>query len=137
MTNPWLRQLLDAVGDCWQWQALALQIGVQYREPDDEDPAWEVSVYPAMQEILGGEHDGETGWCSFNFNLTGLLAEFPAEDISVSTKMADDPPEIVLEGKFRGQELVLHVYLEPPEGVEPTEIVDLTAPGGARVREKE
>jgi hypothetical protein len=49
----------------------------------------------------------------------------------------NDPPEIVLEGTFEGKELVLHVCLEPPKDAEPTEIIDLTSPDGASVREKE
>ena len=137
MSDPWLGKLLETVSECWEWHALALHIGVQYREPNDEDSDWEVWVYPALQEILGGEHDGETGWCGFNLNLAGLLEEFPAEHVNVSTRTENDPPEIVLEGTFEGKELVLHVCLEPPKDAEPTEIIDLTSPDGASVREKE
>jgi hypothetical protein len=137
MSKAWLRQLLEAVSECWEWHTLALHIGVQYHEPDDADDGWEVWVYPAVQEILGGKNDGETGWCGFNFDLASLLEEFPAEHVSAITRMEDDPPQIVVEGKFREKALVLHVCLEPPEDVEPTEIIDLTTPGGASVREKQ
>jgi hypothetical protein len=137
MSEFWLRQLLEDVSECWEWHGLALHIGVQYREPDDADDGWEVWVYPAVQEIRGGKNDGETGWCGFNFHVDGFLELFRVDHISASTKMGNHPPEIVLEGKFRGHELVLHVCLEPPEDVDPAEIIDLTTPGGASVREKE
>ena len=39
--------------------------------------------------------------------------------------------KLVLEGKFSGREILLHVCLEPPEDVEATEFIDLTTPGGA------
>jgi hypothetical protein len=42
-----------------------------------------------------------------------------------------------VEGRFRGREVLLHVCLEPPAGAEPTEVIDLTGPGGARVRDKD
>ena len=135
--NGWLRRLMETVSECWEWHALALQIGFEYREVDDNDDCWEVWVYPPVQEILGGKNDGETGWCGFNFDLVGFLEEFETESVTASTRMELAPPEIVVEGKFRGKELLLHVCLEPPEDVEASEIIDLTGPGGASVREKQ
>lgn len=137
MANRWLEQLMEAVSGCWEWHALALHIGFHYRQPEDKDDGCEVWVHPAMQEIVGGKHDGETGWSGFYFDVSGMLKEVEAEQISVRSRMADDPPELVVEGTFRGQQVVLHVCLEPPEDVEPTEVIDLTGPGGAGIREKE
>jgi hypothetical protein len=136
MADRWLRQLIEAVSDSWEWHSLALHIGIQYREPEEKDDGWEVWVYPAVQEFLGGKHDGETGWCGFNFDLSALSEEFEAAQISLSARVGQEPSELLVEGKFRGQEVFLHVCLEPPEGVEATEIIDLTEPGGASVREK-
>src|SRR5262249_22820096 len=115
----------------------ALNIGIQYREPDEKDDGWEVWVYPAVQEILGGKHDGETGWSGFNFDVSALSSTFEAEQINLSASVGQTPPEVLVEGQFRGQEVCLHICLEPPEGVTATEIIDLTEPGGASVREKE
>jgi hypothetical protein len=137
MANRWLRQLMETVRECWEWHSLALQIGFQYHPPEEKGDCWEVWVYPAVQEILGGKHDGETGWCGFQFDVDRLLEEFRVVHLSASSSMGQEPPELVVEGKFRGKEVVLRLYWEPPEGVEATEIIDLTRPGGARVREKE
>jgi hypothetical protein len=64
------------------------------------------------------------------------LEEFHAERISLSTATKQDPPKLTFEGKFHGRAVLLHVYLEPPEKVDATEIIDLTGPGDAKVREK-
>jgi hypothetical protein len=136
MANRWLRQLMDTVSECWDWHSLALQIGFRYCKPEDNGDCWEVWVYPAVQEILGGKHDGETGWCGFQFDVDRLLEEFQVAHLSATSSLRQEPPELVVEGKFRSKELVLHVCLEPPEGAEATEIIDLTTPGGASVREK-
>ena len=136
MTSPWIDQLMDAVSGCWEWHALALNIGFRYREPEDADDCWEIWAYPAVQEFAGGKDDGETVWSGFHFNLSVLLEEVEAEALSVSTRMANDPPELIVEGKFRGKEVLLHVCLEPPEDVEATEIIDLTKPEGPSVGDK-
>jgi hypothetical protein len=136
MAERWLRQFIETVSACWEWHALALHIGIQYREPEEKDDGWEVWVYPAVQEILGGKHDGETGWCGFNFDLSALSEELEDAHISLNARVGQEPSEALVEGKFRGQEVFLHLCLEPPEGVEATEIIDLTEPGGASVREK-
>jgi hypothetical protein len=124
------------VSGCWEWHALALRNGFQYTEPEDADDCWKVWVFPAVQEIVGGEDDGETGWSGFRFDLSGLLEEVKAEVLNVNTRMKHDPPELIVEGKFRGKEVLLHVCLEPPNDVEATEIIDLTRPEGPSVGEK-
>jgi hypothetical protein len=47
------------------------------------------------------------------------------------------PPELTFEGRFRGQDVFLHLCLEPPEGAEATEVVDVSGGGGPVVRDKE
>jgi hypothetical protein len=136
MARRWLRQLIEAVSGCWEWHALALSPGVRYRRPQAKDDGWEVWVYPAVQEVVGGPHDGKTGWCGFDFDVSRLLEGFEAGQVSARTRLGKDPPELVVDGLFRGQVVLLHLCLEPPEQVEATEVIDLTGPGGASVREK-
>ena|SRR6267378_1139137 len=137
MANRWLRNLLEVISACWECHALSLHVGFQYRKPEDKDDCWEVWAYPAIQEIVGGENDGETVWSGFNFNLSQLLEELEADNLGISTRMHTHPPEVTLEGQFRGKAIFLHLCLEPPEDAEATEILDLTEPGDAKVREKE
>ncbi len=136
MATRWVDRLLEAVSGCWEWHAPALHLGFRCRKPQDKDDCREVWVYPAVQELLGGQHDGETVWSGFHFDVTGFVEVFAAEHIGVSTRREHDPPELVLEGRFRGRAVVLHVCLEPPEGVGATEVIDLTGPGGASIRER-
>jgi hypothetical protein len=136
MANRWLRSLLTAISDCWECHALSLHVGFQYRRPEDKDDCWEVWAYPAVQEIVGGENDGETVWSGFNFDLSQLLETLQTEHIGISTRMHPHPPEVTLEGGFQGKAVLLHLCLEPPEDAETTEILDLTEPDDAKVREK-
>ncbi len=137
MSDKWLEELQAKVADCWEWQSPALQIGFRYTEPDEDDDFWEIWVYPAVQEIVGGKEDGETVWSGFNFDVLAFLKEFEAEAVGISTRQPPHPSEITFEGKFRGQYVFLHLCLEPPDDAEATEIVDLTGDGGPAVRDKE
>src|SRR5436309_1648565 len=83
MAGRWIDQLMEAVAGCWEWHALALHIGFQYREPEDADDCWEVWAYPAVQEIVGGQHDGDTGWSGFHIDLTAGARQEYVEDCPV------------------------------------------------------
>jgi hypothetical protein len=137
MSEKWLEELQQTVADRWEWQSAALEIRFQYTKPDQDEDFWEVWVYPALQEIVGGKEDGETVWSGFNFDVLGFLKEFEAEAVDISTRQPSHPSELAFEGKFRGQYVFLHVCLEPPDDAEATEIVDLSGPGGPVVRDKE
>jgi hypothetical protein len=127
---------LATIGECWECHSPSLNIGFQYRKPEDGDDCWEVWAYPAVQEMVGGEHDGETVWSGFNFDLLRLIENIEAVTISLSTRMESHPPEISCEGKFRGKPIWLHLCLEPPEEAEATEVLDVTEPGSPKLRKK-
>jgi len=137
MSSKWLDDLLEKISGCWQWHSPALQVGFRYVTPEQSGDCWEIWAYPAKQELVGGKEDGETVWTGFNFDIMAFLKGFEAEAVSLSTRMHVHPPELTVEGKFRGKEVVLHVCLEPPEDVEVTEIVDVSGTGGPEIREKE
>ena len=136
MSDEWLDEFLEKIAGCWEWHAPALQIGFRYARPDQGDDSWEVWAYPAVQEIVGGKEDGETVWSGFNFDVLGFLDGFEPEAVGISTGQPSQPPELTFEGRFRGQEVFLHLCLEPPEDAEATEIVDLSGNGGPVVRDK-
>jgi hypothetical protein len=137
MSTQWLEELQEKVADCWQWHSPALQIRFRYTEPDEDDDFWEVWAHPAVQEVAGGEEDGETVWSGFDFDVLQFMADFEPEAVAVSTRRQDHPSELTFEGKFRGQYVFLHLCLEPPEDAEATEILDLSGGGGPAVRDKE
>lgn len=136
MSTTWMEEVREKVADCWEWHSPALQIGFQFADPDRGDDSWEVWAYPAVQEIVGGKEDGETVWSGFNFDVLRFLHGFDPEAIAVTTRQHVHPSELTVEGKFRGKGLFLHPCLEPPDDVEPTEILDLSDDGGPVVRDK-
>jgi hypothetical protein len=118
-------------GGFWQWHPLDLQFGFCYRQPEDEADFWEVWAFPSVQKILGGRHEGET----VNFD-SEFLTEFKAEQMGVSTAMSPDPPELILKGKLWGKAVLLHISLEPPKDLWPTEVIDPRARERSGVGEK-
>jgi hypothetical protein len=115
-------------GGRWQWQALELQIGFRYRQPEDKRDCWEVWAFPALQEIPGGPHDDETGGSGFDFGVLHVLQGFEAEHVGVSTARSPDHPELILKGKFRGEAVLLHVSLEPTKDVAAADACGTWAP---------
>jgi hypothetical protein len=137
MSSRWIEQLQEKIANCWEWHSPALQIGFQYATPVQGDDCWEIWVYPAVQEIVGGKEDGETVWSGFHFDVLQFLRDFEPEAVGISTRLHVHPPELTFEGKFRGKSVFLHLCLQPPEDAEAAEIVDFSGSGGAVVREKE
>jgi hypothetical protein len=137
MSTKWLEEFQAKVAECWEWHSPALKIGFRYTTPDQGEDFGEIWAYPAVQEILGGKEDGETVWSGFNFDVLEFLTAFEPEAVAISTHQHVHAPELTFEGRFRGQDVFLHVCLEPPEDAEPTEILDLRGDGGPVVRDKE
>ena len=73
MPERWLEELQAKVANYWEWHSPALQISFRFTKPDRDDDFWEVWVYPAVQEIVGGKEDGETVWSGFNFDVLEFL----------------------------------------------------------------
>ena len=137
MSENWLEELQERVANCWEWHSPALRIRFRYIKPDHADDSWEIWAYPAVQEIVGGKEDGETVWSGFDFDVLGFLNDFEPEAIDISTRQQARPSELTFEGKFHGQDVFLHLCLEPPEDAQATEILDLCGDGGPAVRDKE
>jgi hypothetical protein len=110
---------------------LVLQFGFCYRQPEGEADCWEVWAFPAVQELLGGTHEGKT--VSFD---SQFLTEFEAEHVGVSTAVSPAPPELILKGRLWDKAVLLHVCLGLPEDLGATEIIDLRGPGESGVGDK-
>lgn len=76
-------------------------------------------------------------WSGFNFDILEFVTEFEPEAVAISTRQHVHPAELGFEGRFRGQHVYLHLYLEPPEDAEATEILDLRGDGEPVLRDKE
>jgi len=137
MTKEWLQEIQETISNCWEWHSPAVQIGFRYAKPDQDDEFWEIWAHPPVQEIVGGKEDGERVCSGFNFDVLEFLTDFEPEAVSLSTRRHVDPSELTFEGKFHGQDVFLHLCLEPPEDAEATEILDVSGDGGPVVRDKE
>jgi hypothetical protein len=137
MFEEWIEELQAIVIKCWSWHSPALQVGFRFAEPDEDDEFWEIWVYPAVQEIVGGKEDGETVWACFSFDVLKFLEGFASEAVAIKARQHAHPPELTFEGKFRDHDVFLHVCLEPLDDVEATEILDLSGDEGPVVRDKE
>jgi hypothetical protein len=137
MKRRWLDDLTAIISECWECHSPSLYIGLRYRKPQDSEDCWEIWAYPAVQEMLGGENDGQRVFSGFNFNLLPLIESIEAETVSLSTRVEGQPPEISYEGTFRGKPVWLHVCLEPPDDADATEVLDVTQPGHPKLRDKE
>jgi hypothetical protein len=102
---------------------------------EQHDP-WEVWFYPAVQEIVGGRNDGATAWSGFTVDVSQLAGELGVCQVGLSTAMAAKPPELTIDGLYRGRPVLIHLCLEPPADVQATEVLDMTRPGDVRVRRK-
>jgi hypothetical protein len=114
-----------------------LKINFHYIKPEQDDDCLEIWAYPSVQEIVGGKEDGETVWSGFNFDVLAFMTDFEPEAVAISTRQHVHTSELSFEGKHRGQDVFLHLCLEPPNDAEATEIVDFSANGGPVIRDKE
>lgn len=137
MSTKWLDAIQEKIASCWECQSASLRFGFEYVKPGSKDDCWEIWAYPAVQEIVGGEADGETVWSCFNFDILQFLTDFEPVAISISTHVDVDPSELTFEGKFLKKEVFVHICLEPPDDAEATEIIDVRGTRGLRIRDKE
>jgi hypothetical protein len=137
MSKKWLEEFQEKVANCWQWHSPALKINFDFIKPEQDGDCWEIWAYPSVQEIVGGKEDGETVWSGFSFDVLAFMTDFEPVAVAISTRLLNDPTELSFEGKFRGQDVFLHLCLEPPDDAEATEIVDFSGSDGPVLRDKE
>ena len=127
MALTWVDKLLDRVMNHWHWQGLCHHIGYHVTPPTPPDDEWEVEIIPAVQEILGGEKDGEEVWTPFVFDVGDFLKEkgVQCNNVVVCTHSPSMPmPNIVLYIAYRKRNICLRINLEPPPEATPTEMID-------------
>ena len=94
-------------------------------------PQWEVTLFLASTEILGGPRDGQVGLSRFMLDLHELLMVFDSTDSFYwqAQPMAEDDdlgPHIGVEGQFEGQSVWLRMTAEPPIQFQHGHEVDLS-----------
>jgi len=111
----WVETLSEAIASTIEWQSPAY-LEWYYSKADEN--GWGVDLielYPALMEIEeAGPNDGEIVFPkvdSFDvLEAQKMLDEVDAVTFGLET---DGQPSISLEGKYKGQELVVMVYFQP------------------------
>jgi len=124
-----LNEILDVVCPSFLDSITGFQsIGIW---PDGKDsPIFEVRVFPALVELLGGKHDGETVYHGFRVDLAALheavseiYDEIDEWEFDNAVFIMDDIPRpcIMISGKLKGGKddtLIIRICPEPPEDAE-------------------
>lgn len=87
------------------------------------EPQWEVTLFAASTEVVGGQRDGELRPARFACNVKAVLGLFDAiETIHWQTMMvsADDElgAHISIEGLYEGRSVWLRILARPPRRFE-------------------
>ncbi len=93
-----------------------------YQNPDNQE--WEVSIFVAATEIVGGQMDGKVLPLQLQLNISHVMNLFDEtpEVFWQSDPVSDDDElsqHISFEGKARGHRLWLRVLKESPQGTGP------------------
>lgn len=114
---PWLQELANAVALQMQpWDEFP-PLGCHYVEVEDQ---WEVTLFAAATELIGGRSDGARHPARFNANLAGISAifsevhRFEWQALPVAT---DDElgAHISLEGTYEGRAIWLRILSHAPK----------------------
>jgi len=86
MSKKWMEEVQEKVAECWEWHSPAMQVGFRFAKPEKGDAFWEIWAYPAVQEIVGGNEDGESVWSGFNFDVLRFLQGWEPDAVAISTR---------------------------------------------------
>lgn len=119
--NPeWLKRLVERVCGCIDLLQDAPPIGCHFAEHDD---TWEVTVFVASTEIVGGVHDGRRIPSLFVADLSQVLLVFESvESCGWQPHRVDKEDElgahVAIHGQFEGHQVWLRILAEAPEKFE-------------------
>lgn len=123
----WLTSLVDAVGNCMEVHCAAGPLAFRWGSEDD---FWEVMVYCAPGEAVGGAEDGAVLVPGFSLDVSELMSIFEELRDSHWQSHSFGPhghkgSHISIEGVFQGHHVYLQVLAEAPEDEKPGFKVDL------------
>ena len=83
---------------------------------------------PVYQDVLGGAGDGMRVWSAYSMRLSEFLAD-PDIDViefSYQSYCVECAPTALfgVRGRYKGQEFLLKLHLEPIPNSEPVEVID-------------
>src|SRR5580765_836507 len=94
-------------------------LAMRYRE---EEGFWEVWIYPAPVELVGGAQDGAMVAPGFELDLEQLRDSFESVVAFGWNALGlndEEGPHVYVEGDFQGREVYLQMLAYAPEDEEP------------------
>lgn len=118
----WIQSMVSHVADCYELSSMA---GTAYRVLHTED-GWQMWFYPALTELVGGDHDGEqVSPAQWHVELSDILALFK-KPTAQWCHVSDDIPEISIAGRVKaGGTLWLHLLQHAPKDEEAESTLDV------------
>ena len=115
----------EAVERNWRYHARSHSLLWRTQEEGGE---WKIEVAPVFQEVYGGDDDGKRVWAGFLFDTGDFSREegvwVQEQAVASYCQECTDYPKLMLKGKYRGHQFMLHLFLEPIAGTEPVELID-------------
>lgn len=115
----WLDALVNSVGECLAPDSLMGPLGILYRV---EDGFWEVDIFPTPVELVGGAEDGAVVSPAYSMDLEHLRSLIGrVDDFGWNALGRPDGggPFVWIEGNYQGQNILLRILAQAPEGEEP------------------
>ena len=123
-----LDKLIDEVAECLEGFGQYKPSVYTYDDRDGppEDITWYVDISPAVEEIVGGRHDGAEGFPGFSACVSSLMTlleppaavpeagipAMPAPHVEFICEV-HEPAHIALEGRYKGLNVILQIFSEP------------------------
>jgi hypothetical protein len=122
-TPEWVETLSEALASTIEWNAPAY-IEWYYSKADEN--GWGIDLielYPALMEIEeAGPNDGEIIFPDISsFDILEAQKKLDEVDAVLFGFETDGQPSISLEGKYKGQEIMVNIYFQPLDDSEEEE----------------
>ena len=123
-TPEWVEMLSEAIASTIEWQTPAY---VEWYYSKASENGWGVNLielYPAPVEIEeAGPNDGEIVFPEVNsFDILEAQKKLDELDSVMFEFETDGQPSISLEGKYKGQEIMIIIYFQPASDFEEDEM---------------
>jgi len=115
--QEWIDSLISAVTDCIFVQNVIDEFRFKYYFNNDMD-CWDIIMYPAPIELMGGARDGEIVSPPFSLDVGSLGSVFEKVDSMLWSALGSGPwdnegQRIFVEGVYQGHKVCLRVLARP------------------------
>ena len=118
----WAEELVDAIEGCMEWYGgPGGKLDVRYSTVEHM-----LFIAPAVEKIVGGQHDGEEVYGFYSVDFSELASVFDAAPSMSWNTMHD---ELIVEGQMDGQRALAMFQKHPFSYAEPDEVIDERARG--------